>query len=202
MARFEVELNRGTFPQSNGPPALAVASAIHPKRWDGYVEKPNNVRAFLALLLASSTALVALTVGAEAQTPQGTFSVTPASGPAGSVVSATSMTQCPRMDGPNVPVPSGGKPEVVITVSSSTAAFADEVVLPIPTSGGAWQGQITLRPDFPAGPASVSAACVLEVASDVRYRVLDYAAVSFVVTASSPPASQAPVVQARPSFTG
>lgn len=146
----------------------------------------------IALVLLGAVLGVSLITTSGVAGPAGQFTATPAEGPPGTVIDVSSVTPCPALSGPN--------PRVFLSLGSF--GFFSVTEVPISSSGGPWQGQLTVRPEQPPEPALITAQCVTGESDAINIQ-FTYSPVPFGVTAPpAPPTPPAPPVRSAPRLTG
>lgn len=104
------------------------------------------------------------------------FTVTPTSGPAGTVISV-SGTGCYE----------DGLPDTEVTISFGDGESVGVSTMIIPDDNGAWSGQLTVPAGVdPAGEYAVGGYCWGEILGDNGQMIREYASVAFDVTGDGP----------------
>jgi hypothetical protein len=146
----------------------------------------------IAFVLAGAMLATSLIITTGLAGETGQFTAAPTEGPPGTVIDVASITPCPPLSGPN--------PRVFLTVGGAGVFGVTE--LPISSSGGPWQGQLTVMDEQPSGTASINAQCVIGESDSIQPQ-FNYAPVAFEVTAPpAEPPPPAPPVPSEARFTG
>jgi hypothetical protein len=152
----------------------------------------------LLLLVVVATSGLFLCVGGATAGVSATFDSTPSEGPAGTLITVSSVTPCP-------PNPAGveGPPIVRVFLSQGGQELAS-VDLPVDASGN-WSGSLVVPDSATPGGATLDASCLSSAMAEGS--TLNYEPRTFTVTAvAAPPPPSAPTppapVGTAPRLTG
>jgi len=142
----------------------------------------------MSMLVALAGVIVLVVPANAAQTAR--FARQPASGPAGTRITVSSITPCPA----NPAMVTGPR---VVDVTASRGSTSLGSVRLSPQASGAWSGTLTVSSRARAGAVTLDAFC--RSSAQAEGATLAYASRVFTVTSMAAPAQAVP---GQPTFTG